>query len=136
MVIQTPNSSVIGSIDDQGTGESQRRSIGYAKGGLKRLPTLTQMIRHDGTIYAHELCQITGIKPATLRMSRKRGKGPPARRISNNRVVISLRDAAEWLMSTGRYSAALRLHEWLEQQWRAASREHRRSEMPDVQIAW
>jgi hypothetical protein len=98
-------------------------------------PTLTDLIRRDGTIYAHELCRVCGIRPNTLRMSRLRGKGPPARRVSNNRVAISLRDAAEWLQATGRYAAAIRLAEWLDQQWREAAREHRRVDVPEVRLA-
>ncbi len=90
------------------------------------------MIRYDGTIYAHEFCRVCGIKPNTLRMSRLRGKGPPARRVSNNRVVISLRDAAEWLQATGRYNGAIRLAEWLDQRWRDAEREHKRFDLPNV----
>ena len=115
--------------------EGHSNSIGHTRthGGTER--TLTQMIRYDGTIYAHEFCQITGIKPATLRMSRARGKGPPAKRISNNRVVISFRDAAAWLQSTGRYGAALRLAEWLDQRWREAEREHRCIDAPMVHWA-
>ena len=98
-------------------------------------PNLVKQIRYNGTIYAHEFCRVTGIKPNTLRMSRSRGKGPPARRVSNNRVVISLRDASTWLQSTGRYSAALRLAEWLDQQWREAEREHRQIDVPEMRIA-
>jgi len=55
--------------------------------------------------------------------------------VSNNRVVISLRDASTWLQSTGRYSAALRLAEWLDQQWREAEREHRQIDVPEMRIA-
>jgi hypothetical protein len=95
---------------------------------------LVQLIRYDGTIYAHEFCRVCGIKPNTLRMSRSRGKGPPSIRISNNRVVISLRDAAVWLQKTGRYGAAINLSEWLDQKWREAGREHRRIEVPEVRI--
>ncbi len=98
-------------------------------------PNLVSLIRRDGTIYAHELCRVCGIKPNTLRMSRLRGKGPKAKRISNNRVVISLRDAAAWLQATGRYTAALRLAEWLDQQWREAEREHRSIELPKLNLA-
>lgn len=99
-------------------------------------PNLVELIRYDGTIYAHEFCRITGIKPNTLRMSRSRGKGPPSTRISNNRVVISLRDAADWLQKTGRYGAAISLSEWLDQQWRDAEREHRRIDLPEVRISF
>lgn len=91
--------------------------------------TLTQTIKIDGTIYAHDFCRICGIKPNTLRMSRQRGKGPPAQRISNNRVTISLKDAAAWLQKTGRYSAAIMLAEWLEQRWREAAQKHRRADI-------
>lgn len=106
----------------------------YSDAAIASVPTLTQMIRYDGTIYAHEFCRITEIKPNTLRMSRSRGKGPPAKRISNNRVVLSLRDAAAWLQSAGRYSAAIRLAEWLDQQWREAARENRQVVIPEVQL--
>ncbi len=109
-------------------------SLRHAGASIAPVPTLTQMIRYDGTIYAHEFCRVTGIKPNTLRMSRSRGKGPPAERISNNRVVLSLRDAAAWLQSTGRYSAAIRLAEWLDQQWRDAARENRKVVIPEVQL--
>lgn len=109
-------------------------SIGHTRTGLQASRTLTQMIRYDGTIYAHEFCRITGIKPNTLRMSRSRGKGPPAKRISNNRVVISLRDAAQWLQATGRYVETLRLHEWLEQCWCDAAREQRNVEVPVIRV--
>ncbi len=93
------------------TNGSEPGSVGHSVAAVAPAPTLTQMIRYDGTIYAHEFCRVTGIKPNTLRMSRSRGKGPRAKRISNNRVVLSLRDAAAWLQSTGRYSAAIRLAE-------------------------
>ncbi len=96
---------------------------------LTNAPDLVRMIRYDGTIYAHEFCRVCGIKPNTLRMSRLRGKGPPAQRVSNNRVVISLRDAAIWLQRTGRYGAAICLAEWLDRQWRKAEHQHRKGEL-------
>lgn len=127
------------SDDQPGAAQPPRLSAKVIEGsertsGPQTDPDLVKMIRFDGTIYAHEFCRICGIKPNTLRMSRARGKGPPARRVSNNRVVISLRDAATWLQATGRYSSALRLHEWLERQWRDAAREHRRVVVSEVRL--
>ncbi len=122
------------SASDTATGHAPS-SAGHSGAAIASAPTLTQMIRYDGTIYAHEFCRVTGIKPNTLRMSRARGKGPPAKRISNNRVIMSLRDAAAWLQATGRYGEAIRLAEWLDQRWREAAREHRQMDVPSVQLA-
>jgi hypothetical protein len=69
-------------------------------------------------------------------MSRLRGTGPATRRVSNNRVVLSLRDAAAWLQATGRYKEVLMLAEWLDQQWHDAERAHRRVEVPAVRFGW
>ena len=121
------------SVNNEAIGSSPG-SLGHSGATIATAPMLTQMIRYDGTIYAHEFCRITGIKPSTLRMSRLRGKGPRAKRISNNRVVLSLRDAAAWLQATGRYSAAIRLAEWLDQQWREAEREHKQLESFELQL--
>jgi len=99
-------------------------------GAAAQQQDLVSMIRRDGTIYAHELCRICDIKPNTLRMSRMRGKGPPSHRVSANRVVISLRDAAAWLQATGRYGAAIQLAEWLDQKWRDAALQHRAQDVP------
>ncbi len=85
------------------TEPQRQRSPGITQSALHdatTAPDLVRMIRYDGTIYAHEFCRVCGIKPNTLRMSRLRGKGPSSQRVSNNRVVISLRDAAAWLQST------------------------------------
>ncbi len=122
------------SVGDEVTG-CELGSLSHSGTSIGSVPTLTQMIRYDGTIYAHEFCRVTGIKPNTLRMSRARGKGPPAKRISNNRVIMSLRDAAAWLQATGRYGEAIRLAEWLDQRWREAAREHRQMDVPSVQLA-
>lgn len=90
---------------------------------------LRKLLRHDAHIYAHEFCEICGIRPATLRQARyrarKAGKPDPlgARTVSTCRVLVSIRSALEWLQTTGRYMAVLRLAEWIEQQQRQARRD-------------
>lgn len=94
-----------------------------------RIPTLRQVLRREAYIHAHQFCEVTGIRPATLRQLRYRARraGQPdplgARTVSGCRVLVSLRSAAEWLQQTGRYSALLRLAEWIEQEERTARRD-------------
>jgi hypothetical protein len=79
---------------------------------------LAKMIRHDLHLYAHVLCDICGIKPATLRQARWRARKAgmpdplPSYAKNNTRHVVSLRDAIAWLQLTGRHLALLRLAEW------------------------
>lgn len=90
---------------------------------------LRKLLRYDAHIYAHQFCEICGIRPATLRQARYRarraGETDPlgARQVSPCRVLVSVRSALEWLQSTGRHVALLRLAEWMEVQERQARRD-------------
>ena len=90
---------------------------------------LLKMIRYDSHIHAHVLCDICGIKPATLRQARwrarKTGMSDPLPTYAKHgtRCVVSLRDAVAWLQSTGRHIALPRLAEWYNDASIAAKRD-------------
>ena len=92
---------------------------------------LLKMIRYGSHIYAHVLCDICGIKPATLRQARWRARKSgspnplPTYARSGTRHVVSLRDAVAWLQSTGRHIALLRLAEWYDDASMTAKRDMR-----------
>lgn len=82
------------------------------------------------------LCDICGIKPATLRQARWRARKAgvpdplPVYAKNGTRRVISLRDTIAWLQSTGRHIALLRLAEWYDDASMAAKRDMRGYTLP------
>lgn len=92
---------------------------------------LLKLIRYDSHIHAHVLCEICGIKPATLRQARWRARKSgmsdplPTHAKHGSRHVVTLRDAVSWLQSTGRHIALLRLAEWYDDASMAAKRDMR-----------